>query len=118
MAHASRQRTGQTPWGDIQALYDGLVALRPSIGAQIGRALAAAYASNDSVLGLQLLNEVDAGRRDTHQAWWAAKAHLLERAGERDEAVMAYERALTLSRSPALRATLASRQRALAGRMH
>lgn len=115
LAHAARHRTGHIPWADIRALYEGLVALHPTIGAHIGHALAVAYAADDALAGLALLRQVDAKRRQTHQAWWAAQAHLLERAGARDEALAAYERALTLTRSPALLATLAARQQALAG---
>ncbi|KPF55085.1 hypothetical protein D621_09070 [beta proteobacterium AAP51] len=114
-AHASRQRTGCTPWGDIRALYETLVALHPSMGARIGHALAVAYAVDDASAGLALLAGIDTPQRHTHQPWWAAQAHLLQRAGARDEALAAYERALALSRSPVLRATLAARRRALAG---
>jgi RNA polymerase sigma-70 factor, ECF subfamily len=118
LAHASRQRTGRTPWADIEMLYEGLIALHPTIGAHIGHALAVAYAGNDPLAGLALLDSVDPKRRIVHQAWWAARAHLLDRAGARDEAVAAYEQALSFTRSPVLRATLAARQRALAGPSH
>jgi RNA polymerase sigma-70 factor (ECF subfamily) len=118
MAHASRRHGGPTPWSDIVQLYEGLLALHPNIGAAIGHALASAYSGGDAVLGLQLLQAVDAERRQTHQPWWAAQAHLLERAGARPEALAAYERALALTQSEGLRRTLAARQRALAGRPH
>lgn len=118
MAHASRRASGHTPWPDIRVLYERLLALRPGVGAQIGHALATAYATDDATAGLALLQAVDPVRRAAHQPWWAAQAHLLERAGARDGALEAYERALALSRSTALRHTLARRQRALAGRAH
>lgn len=118
LAHASRHRSGRTPWADIRVLYDRLLALQPTIGARIGHALASAYALDDAAAGLALLEQVDAKRREAHQGWWAARAHLLERAGSRGEAVAAYEKALALSVSPLLRATLTARQRALAGSLH
>jgi RNA polymerase sigma-70 factor, ECF subfamily len=118
MAHASRRRTGTTPWSDIVMLYEGLVAMHPSLGARTGQALAAAYADEDASAGLVLLQAIEAKRRESHQGWWAARAHLLDRAGLRDEALAAYERALALSRSTTLKATLAARQRALAGLAH
>lgn len=118
LAHAARRATGHTPWTDILALYDHLLALRPSIGAQTGHALATAYATDDATQGLALLQAIDPNRRAAHQGWWAAQAHLLERAGAREAALEAYERALALSRSPVLRTTLAGRQRALAGSVH
>ncbi len=113
LAHASRRRTGATPWADIRLLYEGLVALHPTIGARIGHALASAYAADDVSAGLALLRDIDPKRRETHQAWWAAQAHLLERAGARAGALSAYERALALSRSPALQKTLIARRQAL-----
>lgn len=118
MAHASRRATGRTPWPDIRALYERLLALRPGVGAQIGHALATAYADDDAAAGLALLQAVDPVRRASHQPWWAAQAHLLERAGSRDRALEAYEQALALSRSTVLRNTLSRRQQALAGRAH
>lgn len=118
LAHASRRHGNPTPWADITVLYDGLLSVRPSIGAQIGHALATAYAGGDPRPGLALLQAVDPARRTAHQGWWAAHAHLLERAGHVPEALAAFEQALALTHAPALRATLAQRQRALAGRLH
>lgn len=118
MAHASRRVTGHTPWGDVCALYDGLVAMRPGIGALIGRSLAVAYAAGDPMAGLACLESVDPARRAAHQGWWAARAHLLDGAGATAEALAAYEQASALSRSPVLRRTLAARQRRLAGPAH
>jgi RNA polymerase sigma-70 factor, ECF subfamily len=115
MAHASRRDTGITPWSDIQALYAGLLALHPSTGAQIGQALATAYASGENEKGLCQLQTVDPGLRVGHQPWWAAQAHLLERSGQTVQALQAYEMALTLTHSAALRRTLTARQAALAG---
>lgn len=118
LAHASRKRTGSTPWADIAILYRGLVERHPSVGAQVGEAMALAYAKDDPVAGLERLQAIDARRRAGLHGWWAAQAHLLERAGRRDDALVAYEQALALSRSPLLRATLTMRQRALAGQAH
>lgn len=118
LAHASRKRTGVTPWTDIVHLYEGLLALHPTVGAQIGQALAVVQAHGDPLAGLERLESIDPGRRATLQAWWAARAHLLEQAGQVPAALMACERALELSRSPVLRATLAARQRRLAGAPH
>jgi RNA polymerase sigma-70 factor (ECF subfamily) len=118
MAHTARRHGKPTPWRDIQLLYETLLALHPSVGALIGHALATAYASADPVLGLERLQAVDEKRRAQHQPWWAAQAHLLERAGQRDAALRAYEQALLLTRSETLRRTLVARQSALAGVPH
>jgi len=115
MAHASRRHGGTTPWGDIQQLYEGLLARYPSLGAAVGHALSTASASGDALPGLQLLQAVDAARREHHLPWWAAQAHLLERAGRREEALLAYDQALRLARSSMLRRTLAARRDVLRG---
>jgi RNA polymerase sigma-70 factor, ECF subfamily len=118
MAHASRKDTGDTPWFDIQQVYEGLLALHPSVGAVIGYALATAYAHGKPTLGLEALQAVNESKRANHQPWWAAQAHLLERAGRPDEAVGAYAQALALTRSQTMRRTLTARQTALGGPLH
>jgi RNA polymerase sigma-70 factor (ECF subfamily) len=85
------------------------------VGAAISHALSTASASGDALPGLPLLQAVDAARREHHLPWWAAQAHLLERAGRREEALMAYDQALRLARSSMLRRTLAARRDALRG---
>ena len=56
--------TGATDWQAIALLYEGLVALAPTIGALVGRAAAVAEA-RDAETGLALLDRI-AGGKDCH----------------------------------------------------
>ena len=118
-AHCHRRHSGSTPWGDIAVLYERLIALHPAIGARIGHAVAVAQASGRAEDGLRLLDGLDAKAVQSHQPWWAARAHLLAKLPERTEqAVEAYGRALSLTREPALQRHLAGRLAALRGLLH
>lgn len=100
--HAQRALTGGTDWEAIALLYEGLIRLAPTIGAQVGYAAALAEArgaeSGLAVLGV-LAPEVVAG----YQPYWALSAHLLKRLGRAGEARQAYVRATGLSEDPAVR---------------
>ena len=89
----------------LVALYDGLLALRPSIGAQVSRACALAAAQGPAA-GLQALDAIEAERVASYQPYWAARAHLLGAGGEVDAACAAYARAGGLTSQPAVRAYL------------
>jgi RNA polymerase sigma-70 factor (ECF subfamily) len=108
-AHMHGRRAGSVPGDAIATLYDALLALSPSVGAHIGRAVAAARATHDPQAGLRLLEALDAAQVAQHQPWWAARAHLLGQAGRRAEATEACGRALALTAQPALRDWLAIR---------
>lgn len=97
-AHCSRRHGAETPWPDIARLYEALLAFAPTIGAEIGRALALARATDRPEDGLRLLDALDAARVDAYQPWWAARAYLFERAGREDEAVACLQRAIALTR--------------------
>jgi RNA polymerase sigma-70 factor (ECF subfamily) len=113
MAHCSRQQTGSTPWGDIRALYEGLLSLQPTTGAVLGYALACAYASGEPAEGLAVLDSVDPGLSTRHQPWWAARAHLLDLAGRAQEARTAYDQAIALAQSEDTRRALERRRASL-----
>ena len=102
--HADRAVTGAIDWPEIALLYEGLVRLAPTIGAQVARAIALAE-SGDIATGLTALEAI-AGRASDYQPWWAARAHLLRRLGRIAEARAAFERAASLTDDPALRAYL------------
>jgi RNA polymerase sigma-70 factor (ECF subfamily) len=103
------RREGRVPCDAIVALYDALLDVAPSVGAHIGQAVATARATGNAQAGLRLLDALDAPQVAQHQPWWAARAHLLEAAGRRPEAVEAYGRALALTAQPALRDWMAAR---------
>jgi RNA polymerase sigma-70 factor (ECF subfamily) len=106
--HAHRAVSGVIDWAEIALLYEGLVRLAPTIGAQVGRAVALAE-SGELTAGLAGLEAIPAPRTANYQPWWAARAHLLRQLGREAEARDAFERAASLTDDPALRAYLLGR---------
>ncbi len=118
-AHCHRRHAGSTPWTDIAALYERLIALHPSTGARIGHAVAAAQAGGGPGVGLRLLDGMEARAVEMHQPWWAARAYLLAAVpGREPDAVEAYGRALSLTRESVLQRHFAKRLDALRGPLH
>jgi predicted RNA polymerase sigma factor len=103
--HAHRAVSGAIDWPEITLLYEGLVRLAPTVGAQVGRAVALGE-SGDVAAGLAALDALSTNRTANYQPWWAARAHLLRRLGRAVEARAAFTRAASLTDDPALRAYL------------
>ena len=111
--HAARRLTGRTDWPALVTLYDALAIVGGSPVVAINRAVAiaetvgpqAALAELDTIAGDKRLVE--------YQPYWAARAGLLARLGDAQEAALAYERAIGLERDPAVRAFLAERKAGL-----
>jgi RNA polymerase sigma-70 factor (ECF subfamily) len=97
--HADSALTGTTEWGQIVALYDQLAALRPEPIVLLNRAVAVAERDGPSA-GLTALDTLDDGRLADYQPFHAARADLLARAGRRDDALAAYDRAIALTTNP------------------
>ena len=108
--HAARRTTGRTDWEDVALLYEGLVALSPTLGALTARAVALGEARGAEV-GLGALDAVPGDRRASYQPWWAARGHLLAAAGRASEARDAFLRAAGLATDPAIQRYLAGRAR-------
>ena len=112
-AHVYRCRTGHANWSEIVELYDALLAIAPSPVVTLNRALAVANLHGASA-ALDDLRELDADvRLAEYQAYWAARAELLSKAGAYQEAHHAYEIAIGLERDPSVRRFLQQRQSAL-----
>jgi RNA polymerase sigma-70 factor (ECF subfamily) len=111
-AHSLGMIRGQTDWGTIALLYEGLVAHSPTIGALVGRAAALANAF-DAPMALAALATLPAESVNRYQPYWALKAHLHSAAGEAAAAQAAYTRAIGLSEDAAVRAFLLQRVAAL-----
>jgi RNA polymerase sigma-70 factor (ECF subfamily) len=98
-AHSARLVTGETDWSTIAALYEGLVRVAPTLGAEVGRAAAIAEAIGPQV-ALECLQALHA---PAYQPLHALTAHLLRRLGRIEEARAAYERAIGLCQDDAAR---------------
>jgi RNA polymerase sigma-70 factor (ECF subfamily) len=113
-AHLSRMQTGETPWADIAALYDVLLAVRPTAVTAVNRAVALGEAFG-AERGLAALAQVDAGRLQSWLPYHAARAGLCAKAGLKTDAAEALRAALALKPPPAERLFLERRRRELAG---
>lgn len=110
--HAERRHGRTTDWDAIVHFYDGLVELSPTTGAVIGRAVALCEAGHPDAAfaGLDALERV---RVERHQPFWATRAHVLERLGQRADAAADFVRAAGLTEDEAVRAYLLNRRRLL-----
>jgi RNA polymerase sigma-70 factor, ECF subfamily len=102
-AHIARRLTGVDNWRSIIALYDHLLVLTGSPVAALNRA-AALCELEGPVLALAALEQLATDRRlADYQPYWATRAHLLARAGRREEAREAFTVAAGLATDPAVR---------------
>jgi len=114
-AHVVRRLTGQSDWAAIERLYDALAAIIDSPVVAINRAIAIAQTRGPAA-GLAALDALaDDARLTDYQPYWAARAGLLARTGERAAAAEAYERAIGLEADPAVRRFLQQRRAELHG---
>ena len=112
-AHAARRSLGRSDWAAIVMLYDGLLALTRSPVVAVNRAVALAEADG-AAAGLAALDALaDDKRLGEYQPYWAARAALLGRLGDRERADNAYQLAIGLESDPALRRFLEAQRAAL-----
>ncbi|MFC7403776.1 RNA polymerase sigma factor [Georgenia alba] len=110
--HCARRPGDRTDWAALKPLHEGLHRLAPSQGSAV--ALAAVVGETDGpAAGLALLDEAAEETRRFQPAW-ATRAHLLARLGRREDAVAAYEKAITLTHDVAERDFLLARRSAVA----
>jgi RNA polymerase sigma-70 factor (ECF subfamily) len=109
-AHVHRRLAGVANWAEVVKLYDVLFAIDASPVVAINRALAIAEARGIAE-ALAAMPDHDADARlAEYQPYWAARAELLARAGDRAQSHRAYEIAIGLSSDPAVRRYLQGRQ--------
>lgn len=114
-AHVVRRKTGRPDWEAIERIYDVLIAMTGSPVVAINRAVALAETRGPAA-GLEALEDLAGeSRLAEYQPYWAARAELLARTGERRAADEAYERAIGLESDPAVRRFLQRRREKLAG---
>ena len=110
--HCARGRDGMTDWAALLTLHRILHAVAPSLGS--GVALAAVTAEVDGpAAGLATLDALlaEAGQPARRfQPAKATRAHLLDRLGRKEEAVAAYESAISLTHDTAERQYLENRR--------
>jgi predicted RNA polymerase sigma factor len=110
--HCARGRDGTTDWPTLLTLHRILQAIAPSLGS--GVALAAVTAEVDGpAAGLAALDALllEAGQRARlFQPAKATRAHLLDRLGRKEEAVAAYDSAISLTHDTAEREYLEGRR--------
>jgi RNA polymerase sigma-70 factor (ECF subfamily) len=110
--HCARGRDGTTDWPTLLTLHRILQAIAPSLGS--GVALAAVTAEVDGpAAGLAALDALllEAGQRARlFQPAKATRAHLLDRLGRKEEAVAAYDSAISLTHDIAEREYLERRR--------
>jgi RNA polymerase sigma-70 factor (ECF subfamily) len=107
--HCARKTLGYTDFAALKTLYIALVAVAPTLGARVS--LAATIGEVDGAeAGLLQLDAIDAPR---FQPAWATRAHLLVRAGRREEAAAAYAKAISLTTDAVTRERLRTSAAAL-----
>jgi RNA polymerase sigma-70 factor (ECF subfamily) len=111
-AHCQRLVTGATPWQGIVRLYARLLAVAPSLGADVAHAVACAHAG-EVARAADLLAALDGPRLAAYQPYWVACGHVAALAGQPDAARQALQRAIGLTSAPALRRHLQQRLSAL-----
>lgn len=95
--HAEAKNADETDWRQIVALYEELRGINSSPVVALNHAAAVAM-SEGFETGLSLIDEVGAeGRLDTYYLFHASRADLLRRLNRFDEAIAAYDRALSLT---------------------
>ncbi len=109
-AHAARRLNGATDWTAIERLYAGLMVLSPSPVIAVNHAVALAEAQGFAA-GLAALDAVAADQRLAgYQPYWAARARLLEDAGNNAESHAAYTRAIDLESDVAVQEFLTGKR--------
>lgn len=106
-AHTARRLTGVANWPVVLTLYDLLLAITDSPVVVLNRAVALAEVEGpDAALSGALASLADDKRMLGYQPYWAARGHLLARAGRVAEAAEAFAVAIGLTTDEAVRAYL------------
>jgi RNA polymerase sigma-70 factor (ECF subfamily) len=107
--HAQAKKAEETDWNQIAALYAVLARTTPSPVIALNHAVAVAM-SRGFETGLEQIEHIASpGDLDSYYLYHAARADLLRRLRRNEEALAAYQRALSLSTNPVERRYLRRR---------
>ena len=107
--HVAAHRSEETDWPAIVALYGVLEQMRPTSVVRLNKAAAVAMADGPTA-GLTLLDDKKlANNLKDYQPYHAARAELLRRAGQLEDAADAFRTALSLTRNATERRHLEQR---------
>lgn len=95
--HAEAKTWKETDWAQISALYNLLYAMQPSPVIRINQAIAISYSQSLEAALTMLMNANEVGKLDKYQPFYAAKADLLSRMGNKTEANINFKMAIELS---------------------
>jgi RNA polymerase sigma-70 factor (ECF subfamily) len=115
--HTDRQITGFTDWNSLAQLHLGISRIAPTVGSAVGYAAALGKAVGPDE-GLKALYQIDSSVRATFAPAEATRAYLLSELGKTQEAVAAYDRAITLTVEDPLRRYLEIKRAALSKDLH
>ena len=104
----------QTDWQALKLLHSALLEVAPTLGARVAHAAAVGQADGART-GLSALDAIPDKALQRFQPAWATRAHLLAEAGEAADAAAAFERAISLTTSPAERRYLERRRAKVMG---
>ena len=112
--HCARATSGVTDWRALRTLHAALISIAPTLGARVAYAAAVGRAEGVRA-GLEALDAIEDEAAQRFQPAWATRAHLLAEAGRAGEAVVAYERAISLTTDNRARRYLERRRARLLG---
>ena len=104
-----------TDWRALRTLHEALLLIAPTFGARVAHAAAVGRVEG-AAAGLEALDAITDDAAHRFQPAWATRAHLLADAGRAEEAVQAYERAISLTTDKGARSYLERRRAQLLGK--
>jgi predicted RNA polymerase sigma factor len=113
--HCARAISGVVDANALLKLHTALITVAPTVGARVAHAAALGRFEGPSA-GLAALDAIDDEALQRFQPAWATRAHLLAGAGRKDDAWLAYDRAIALTTDAGLRRYLERRRSQVVGR--
>ncbi len=107
--HGLASTFADTDWPQIAILYATLERFTPTPVVRVNRSVAVAEA-HGATAGLALLDELDVATVDRWHLYWSTRGELLVRVGRRDDAVVAFNRAIECSPNDSDRRFLVGRR--------